>query len=157
MKRILTITAFWVATTLASTAIAGQQADAVAGAVVGGGAGALIGHSVNGRDGALIGGAIGAIAGVAMASSGRDRERVETRTLLYPPVVHEHVVVRAMPPRVVVHHHEPRPIVLVQRKPGRGHGYDKRHGKDWTRDYVWKEKDRGRDREDDRGGHGRWH
>src|SRR6218665_3118078 len=95
MKRILTISALVMSTAFSAAAMAGQQSDAVVGAVLGGGAGALIGHSVNGRDGALIGSAIGAITGVAIATSDRGRERVETRTVVYEqPVVYRERPVR---------------------------------------------------------------
>lgn len=151
MKRILTISTLLFSTVFGATAMAGQQGDAVVGAVVGGGAGALIGHSVNGRDGALIGSAIGALTGVAIATSDRDRQRVETRTVVYQqPVVHERVIVREVPRKVVVHHYEPRRIVVVERKPGHG------HNKNWKRGYAWNDDSRadghryGRDRE-------RWH
>lgn len=160
MKRILTISALLLSTAFSATAMAGQQSDAVVGAVVGGGAGALIGHSVNGRDGALIGSAIGAITGVAIATSDRDRQRVETRTVVYQqPVVHERVIVREVPRKVVVRHYEPRRVVVVERKHGHGHAhgkvYGKNHGRDWKRDYAWNDNDRrGNDRGNDRG---RWH
>ncbi|MGH8493402.1 MAG: glycine zipper domain-containing protein [Moraxellaceae bacterium] len=158
MKRILMISALVMSTAFSAAAMAGQQSDAVVGAVVGGGAGALIGHSVNGRDGALIGSAIGAITGVAIATSDRDRQRVETRTVVYhEPQVYERVVVREVPRNVVVHrYYEPRRVVVVERKPGRGHGYG--HDKNWKRDYAWNDNDRGnsrgRERDNDRG---RWH
>lgn len=161
MKRILTISAMFIATTLSATAMAGQQSDAVVGAVIGSGAGALIGHSVKGRDGALIGGAIGAITGVAIATSDRGgRERTETRTVVYePPVVRERVIVREVPRTVVVHRHEPHRVVVVERKPGRGHAYgknhDRRYDKEWKRDYAWNDNDRrGNGRDNDRS---RWH
>lgn len=156
MKRILTISALVLATAFSTTAMAGQQGDAVVGAVVGGGAGALIGHSVNGRNGALVGSAIGAITGVAIATSNRDRE--ESRAVVYEerPVVRERVVVYQPQPQpmVVYRYYEPRRVVVVDHRGGRGHAYGRGHGhgNDWKRDYAWD------DRDDDRaGGRDRWH
>lgn len=150
MKRMLMISTLLVATVVGSTqAVAGSN-DAVVGAAVGGGAGALIGNSVNGRNGALVGGALGALAGVAIATSDRDRDREVRRTVVYEqPVVHERVIVR-QPPTVVVHRYEPRyeprRVVVVDRHPGRGHGH-------WKRSYAYEDYDgdRGRGRGD------RWH
>jgi hypothetical protein len=183
MKRIPALSALALATAFSTaclgalfstTAMAGQQNDAVVGAVVGGGAGALIGHSVNGREGALIGSAIGAITGVAMATS--NRERVETRTVVYAerPVVRERVVVYQPEPVIVHRYYEPRRVVVVERRGGHGRGYG--HGNDWKRDYAYDDNghergdDRYADRDDERGanrddgrdssrddGRGRWH
>ncbi|HEX6591315.1 MAG TPA: YMGG-like glycine zipper-containing protein [Moraxellaceae bacterium] len=149
MKRMLMISTLLVATVVGSTNAVAGSSDAVVGAAVGGGAGALIGNSVNGRNGALVGGAIGALAGVAIATSDRDRE-VRQTVVYQQPVVRERVIVR-QPPTVVVHRYEPRRVVVVDRHPGRGYG----HGH-WKRSYAYEDYDgdRGRGR-GDRGD--RWH